>query len=64
MQSLGRETETQHGHAIDNLFLDGDGHLVVAELKRGKSPRDVTAQAVDYGAYVSRLDWERIDALC
>ena len=64
MLSLGREIETRHSHAIDNLFLDGNGHLVVAELKRGKSPRNVTAQAIDYGAYVSRLDWEQIDALC
>jgi len=38
--------------------------LTRTELKRGKSPRDVTAQAVDYGAYASGLDWEGIDALC
>ncbi len=64
MLSLGTEIKTGHDHYIDNLFLDGTGCLVVAELKRGKSPRDVTAQAVDYGAYASSLDWERIDALC
>ena len=43
MLSLGMEIPTAHGHSIDNLYLDGNGHLVVAELKRGKSPRDVTA---------------------
>ncbi len=64
MLSLGREIETRHGHSIDNLFLDGNGHLVVAELKRGKTPRDVTAQVLDYGAYASRLGWNDIDALC
>ena len=64
MLSLGTEIKTQHDHYIDNLFLDGNGCLVVAELKRGKSPRDVTAQAVDYGAYASQLDWERVETLC
>ncbi len=64
MLSLGTEIETLHGHYIDNLFIDGNGCLVVAELKRGKSPREVMAQAVDYGAYVSRLDWDQIDAIC
>ena len=64
MLSLGREIVTTHDHSIDNLYIDGNGCLVVAELKRGRTPRNVTAQAVDYGAYVSRLDWERVDALC
>ena len=64
MLSLGTEITTHHNHSIDNLFLDGNGCLVVAELKRGKAPRDVTAQAVDYGAYASRLGWEQIDGLC
>ena len=35
MLSLGTEIVTRHGHYIDNLFLDGNGCLVVAELKRG-----------------------------
>lgn len=64
MLSLGQEIVTTHNHSIDNLYVDGNGCLVVAELKRGKSPRDVTAQAIDYGAFASRLDWEQIDALC
>ena len=64
MLSLGTEITTRHNHSIDNLFLDGNGILVVAELKRGKAPREVTAQAVDYGAYASKLGWDRIDALC
>jgi len=64
MLSLGTEIKTRHDHYVDNLFLDGNGHLVVAELKRGKTPRDVTAQAIDYGAYASSLGWDQIDALC
>ena len=43
MLSLGMEIPTRHDHWIDNLFVDANGCLVVAELKRGVTPRDVTA---------------------
>lgn len=64
MLSLGMEIPTRHDHWIDNLFVDGNGCLVVAELKRGLTPRDVTAQVIDYAAHVSRLRWPDVDALC
>jgi hypothetical protein len=64
MLSLGCEISTHHGHAIDNLFLDADGCLVAAEMKRGKTPRDVVAQALDYAAYINGLGWPQVEALC
>jgi hypothetical protein len=64
MLSLGREILTQHGHAIDNMFIDGDGVLVAAEMKRAKSPRDVVAQMLDYAAFVSRMGWEDVERYC
>ena len=64
MVSLGREIETTHAHYIDNLYLDGNGKVVVAELKRGRSPRDVTAQAIDYAAFAQQLTWEKLDDYC
>ena len=64
MLSLGTEIPTRHDHWIDNLFVDGNGCLVVAELKRGLTPRDVTAQVIDYAAHVSRLTWLEVDELC
>lgn len=64
MVSLGREVVTRHGHAIDNLFIDGNGELVALEMKRGRSPRSVVAQVLDYAAHVSRLDWADVDVLC
>jgi hypothetical protein len=64
MLSLGTEITTRHGHSIDNLFVDGNGCLVVAEMKRGASPRDVTAQVIDYAAHVSRLKWPDLDPIC
>lgn len=64
MLSLGMEIVTTYGQYLDNLYLDGNGTLVVAEMKRGKSPRDVIAQVMQYGSYVSRLDWQAIEQFC
>lgn len=64
MLSLGTEIITRHGHAIDNLFIDGQGVLVAVEMKRGRTPRDVVAQVLDYAAHLSRLEWPEVDALC
>ena len=64
MVSLGREIATVHGHYIDNLFLDGNGTIVVAEMKRQQTPRNVVAQVLDYAAQASRYDWEDLDVLC
>ncbi len=40
---------------LDVLGLDPDGHLVVAELKRGIAPDTVEMQAVKYAAMASRF---------
>jgi hypothetical protein len=50
-------------HSADNLYLDRNGHLVVAELKRGRAPRDITAQAIDCGAHASQLPWDELGRL-
>ena len=48
---------------IDLLFLDKEGNIVVAELKRGKTPRQVIAQILDYGSRVKTLKYEDIEAI-
>jgi hypothetical protein len=57
---IGRQVVTSWGKFIDILAMDGDGHLVVLELKRGKTPREVVAQALDYGSWVQGLSYEDI----
>lgn len=64
MLSLGCEITTTLGHNIDNLFLDGNGTLVVCEAKRGKAPRDVISQLLDYAAYVDGLTWVDLEQYC
>jgi hypothetical protein len=60
---LGRQVVTDYGKKIDLLAMDGQGDLYVIELKRDRTPRDVVAQALEYGWWVERLSWERIGAI-
>jgi hypothetical protein len=57
---LGRQVSTDHGNRIDLLALDGDGTILVIELKRGRTPREIVAQVLDYGSWVRKLSAERI----
>src|SRR5437868_3842832 len=49
---IARQYQTKHGGIIDLLCLDRDGDIVIVELKRDKTPRDIVAQALDYSASI------------
>jgi len=57
---LGQEVRTAFGGFIDILAIDGEGNLVIVELKRNKTPRDIIAQCLDYGSWVKELGYEDI----
>ena len=40
------------------LGVDGDGRLIVFELKRGTLTRDAVAQIIDYSSYLNEMDIE------
>lgn len=58
--TIGRQIETDFGGVIDLLCLDSSGDVVIIELKRYKTPRDITAQVLDYASWVKDLSNERI----
>lgn len=60
---IGRQVLTAHGKFIDLLAMDIEGQLVVIELKRDKAPREVVAQALDYGSWVRTLQDDDIAAI-
>jgi len=60
---IGRQVPTAHGKLIDLLGVDGDGNLHVLELKRDRTPRDVVAQALDYGSWIETLGHEDVVAI-
>ncbi len=44
----------------DLLGIDRDGNLVIIELKKGKTPREVVAQLLEYAAWANDLSDDRI----
>ena len=60
---IGRQVRTDYDGEIDLLCIDKDGYLVVVELKRGKTPRKVTAQALDYASWVKDLGREQVEQI-
>ena len=60
---IGRQEDTGRGGRIDLLAIAPDASLVLIELKREKTPRDVVAQALDYASWVVGLRPEDIAAI-
>jgi len=57
---IGRQEDTGFGGRIDLLAIAPDGSLVLIELKRDRTPREVVAQALDYAGWVEKLHAEDI----
>ena len=57
---IGRQVDSDFGGTIDLLCLDSAGDTVVVELKKGKTPRDVTAQALDYASWTKGLSFDQL----
>lgn len=57
---IGRQVKTSFDKRIDLLAIDQDGNLVILELKRDKTYRDIVAQVLDYGSWVQTLTTQEI----
>lgn len=57
---IGQQEATPHGGRIDLLAIAPDGSLVLVELKRDRTPREIVAQALDYASWVGTLKAEHI----
>lgn len=53
---IGRQVHTEYGTIADLIGLDASGNAVVVELKRDMTPRDIVAQALEYAAWVRKLE--------
>lgn len=60
---IGTEVRTASGKYLDLLAIDNEANLVVLELKRGMSPREVVAQTLDYASWVNHLSFDQIDSV-
>lgn len=57
---IGRQEQTGLGGRIDLLAIAPDASLVLIELKRDRTSREIVAQAMDYAAWVEQLTPDRI----
>ncbi|HVB16381.1 MAG TPA: hypothetical protein VNF04_07605 [Stellaceae bacterium] len=57
---IGRQEPTAFGGQIDLFAIAPDGSLVLIELKRDRTPRQVVAQALDYATWVEALDAQEV----
>ena len=48
------------GGPIDLLCINAEGDLVIVELKKDRTPRQVTAQALDYASWVDGLSKDEV----
>ena len=60
---IGRQVYTDYGKYIDLLAIDKDGNLIVLELKKNKTPREVVAQLLDYASWVKDLSDDEIASM-
>ena len=50
--AVGRQVPTGHGGWLDLLAINENGDLIVIELKKSQTPREVVTQAMDYASWV------------
>jgi len=60
---VGRQVQTRFGGRIDLLAIDRSANCVILELKRGRTPRDVVAQVLDYATWVKDLGYAELDQI-
>lgn len=60
---IGRQESTGQGGRIDLLALAPDASLVLIEIKRDRTPREVVAQALDYASWVEQLEASDVEAI-
>ena len=61
---IGREVTIANRGRIDLLAMDKDGSLIIIELKRDRTPREIVAQVLDYASWVVSLSTRDVHALC
>ena len=60
---IGHQENTLDKGRIDLLAIAPDASLVLIELKRDRTPREVVAQALDYASWVDDLTADRLSQI-
>lgn len=57
---IGQQMITANGKRLDLLCIDRGCNLIVLELKKDLTPREVTAQVIEYASYVAEMKYEEL----
>lgn len=60
---IGSKIKTDHDKEVDLLAIDSSGDLIIIELKRQATTRDVIGQTLDYAAWAATLKVEDINQI-
>lgn len=58
---IGSQVQTSFGKKIDILAINSLGELIIIELKRDKTYREVIAQTLDYATWIKDLDYDDLN---
>ena len=60
---IGRQEVTDGGGRVDLVAIAPDASLILIELKRDRTPRDVIAQTLDYASWLTELKADDVAAM-
>lgn len=60
---IGRQVPTSTKTRIDLMGLDRDGNVVIIEVKKGMSARDVVSQILEYGVWAENIQYEDLNRI-
>lgn len=60
---IGSQVATAYGKFIDILAVNKIGEVVIIELKRDKTYREIIAQVLDYATWVKGLDYSDLNSI-
>ena len=60
---IGRQVSTENRGRIDILAMNSDGDVVIVELKRDRTPREIVAQVLDYASWIKKLGYNEINSI-
>ena len=63
LKIIGRQVETDTGKFVDLMGIDKDANVVIIEDKKGRMPRDVVAQIIDYAVWAETRNSDQLNAI-
>lgn len=60
---IGSQVVTAFNKKIDILAINSIGEVIIIELKRDKTYREIVAQALDYASWVKDLDYDELNSI-